>query len=89
MAKAKKSTLVCRPCGYGVTVSDLGSAIVECWECGVELVPGKTAAAGKLVAAKKPPAKAAAKRALPAGKTAGKSGAKKPAAKKAAPKKEK
>ena len=70
MAKAKKSTLVCRPCAYGVTVSDLGSAVVECWECGMELVPEKAAAAEKLIAARK---------ALPAKKAA----AKKPAARKA------
>jgi hypothetical protein len=83
MAKTKKSTLVCKPCGYGVTVSDLGSAVVECWECGVELVPEKTVAAKRALPAKKAVRKAAAK---PAPK---KAAAKKPAAKKAAPKRKK
>lgn len=86
---AKKATLVCRPCGTRVMVSDLGAAVVECWECGVELEPAKVVAAKKLV-----PAKAAAKKALPAKKRAGKkpaagAAAKKPAARKAAPKKKK
>lgn len=65
MAKAKKATLVCRPCGYGVTVSDIGSAVVECWECGVELAP--SAKAPKKALAAKP-----AKKKLPAKKTAAK-----------------
>jgi hypothetical protein len=61
---ARKATLVCRPCGAAVTVSDLGTAVVECWECGVELEPAKLVTAKKLVpataAAKKPAAKKAA-----------------------------
>jgi hypothetical protein len=87
MAKTKKATLVCRPCAYGVTVSDLGSAVVECWECGMELVPEKPPAAKRLIAAKKalPAGKAAAKKKAAPGKAA----AKRPAAKKAAPKKKK
>lgn len=64
MAKARKATLVCRPCGYGITISDLGSAVIECYECGLELVPqaGKSPAARKALkkapAAKKAPVKA-------------------------------
>jgi len=76
MAKAKKAVLVCRPCGAAVTVSDLGAAVVECWECGLELEPAKIVSAKTLVAVPK----AAAKKKAPA---------KKPAAKKAAPKKKK
>ena len=70
MAKARKAVLVCRPCGAAVTVSDLGTAVVECWECGLELEPAKIVSAKTLVAvpkaalkkaaAKKPPAKKAA-----------------------------
>ena len=74
MAKEKKATLVCRPCGTRVVVSDLGAAVVECYECGVELEPAAKAA--KKPAAGKPARKAPAK-ALP----------KKAAAKKPAPKK--
>jgi hypothetical protein len=76
MAKAKKAVLVCRPCGAAVTVSDLGAAVVECWECGLELEPAKIVSAKTLVAVPK----AAVKKKAPA---------KKPAAKKAAPKKKK
>ena len=76
MAKAKKAVLVCRPCGAAVTVSDLGTAVVECWECGLELEPAKIVSAKTLVAVPK----AAAKKKVPA---------KRPAAKKAAPKKKK
>ena len=76
MAKAKKAVLVCRPCGAAVTVSDLGAAVVECWECGLELEPAKIVSAKTLVAVPK----AAAKKKAPA---------KRPAAKKAAPKKKK
>jgi hypothetical protein len=76
---AKKATLVCRPCGAAVTVSDLGASVVECWECGVELEPAKVVASKKLV-----PAKTAGRKAAPK-----KAAAKKPAAKKAAPKKKK
>lgn len=74
MAKAKKAVLVCRPCGAAVTVSDLGAAVVECWECGLELEPAKVVSARTLVAVPK----AGVKKKAPA---------KKPAAKKAAPKK--
>jgi len=71
---AKKETLVCRPCDVFVLVTDQGDAVIECYECGAEMVPR---------AAKKPVArktlKAAPKKAV----------AKKPAARKAAPKKKK
>lgn len=70
---AKKATLVCRPCGTRVLVSDLGAAVVECYECGMELEPSAKAA-------KKP----AAKKTLPR-----KAAAKPAPAKKAAPKKRK
>jgi hypothetical protein len=80
MAKARKATLVCRPCGTAVMVTDLGEAVVECYECGMELEPQKAGAPKKLAAVKKPAAKKA-----PAKKVA----AKKPAAKKPAPKKKK
>jgi predicted RNA-binding Zn-ribbon protein involved in translation (DUF1610 family) len=73
---AKKATLVCRPCGTRVMVSDLGAAVVECYECGMELIP--TAKAPRKALA----AKTAPKRRLPA-----KTAARKPAAKKTAPKK--
>ena len=84
---AKKATLVCRPCGTAVTITDLGAAVVECWECGMELEPGKPPAQKKLAAPKTAarkaaPAKAAAKKAAPR-----KAAAKKPAAKKAPKKK--
>ncbi len=73
---AKKETLVCKPCGGMVFVSDQGDAVIECYECGIAMVPEAT---------KKPAAKKAVKKAAP-----GKSAAKKaPAAKKAAPKKKK
>ncbi len=73
---AKKATLVCRPCGARVMVSDLGAAVVECYECGVEMV-GTAKAAKKAVPARK---------ALPAKKTA-KKAVKRAAAKKPAKKK--
>ena len=80
---AKKEHLVCRPCGTRVVVTDLGAAVVECYECGVELEPAKAAA-------KKPAAKKAVKAAVPKKLAAPKkAAAKKPAAKKAAPKKKK
>jgi hypothetical protein len=71
---AKKATLVCRPCGTRVMVSDLGAAVVECYECGVELEPAKSAPARKLAAAKKkaPAAKAAAKKKAPVKKAVAK-----------------
>ena len=72
---AKKEALACKPCGYMVLVSDQGDAVIECFECGTEMVPK---------AAKKPAAKKALKAAAPAKATA-----KKPAAVKAAPKKKK
>ena len=72
---ARKATLVCRPCGAAVTVSDLGTAVVECWECGVELEPAKVVTTKKLVpakaVAKKPAAKKAARK-VPAKKAPGK-----------------
>lgn len=81
---AKKTHLVCRPCGYGVTISDLGAAVVECYVCGEEL------ARGSIVPKKAAPAKTKAAKKLPAKKAAPKKAvAKKPAAKKAAPKKKK
>jgi ribosomal protein L37AE/L43A len=69
---AKKATLVCRPCGTAVSVSGLGAAVIECYECGMELQPAARA-----------PKKAAAKKAAPKKKAA----AKKAPARKAAPKK--
>jgi len=89
---AKKEHLVCRPCGTRVVVTDLGAAVVECYECGMEL---ETATKAAPKAAKKPAAKKAVKAAAPkklaAPKKAAvkKAAAKKPAAKKAAPKKKK
>jgi ribosomal protein S27E len=79
---AKKATLVCRPCGTRVMVTDLGAAVVECYECGMELAP-TAKPAKKAVVAKR------AKKALPAKAGARKTAAKKPAAKKAAPKNKK
>jgi len=73
---AKKATLACKPCGTMVFVTDQGEAVIECYECGTELVPR---------AAKKTTAKKATKKVA-----GGKATAKKaPAAKKAAPKKKK
>ena len=48
---AKKEALTCRSCDYIVLVSDQGDAVIECYECGAEMVPA---------AAKKPAAKTAA-----------------------------
>jgi len=80
---AKKANLVCRPCGTRVVVTDLGAAVVECYQCGMELQPAaKKAAPKKAVKA----IKAAAPKKLAAPK---KAAAKKPAAKKVAPKKKK
>ena len=53
---AKKETLVCRPCDVFVLVTDQGDAVIECYECGAEMVPK---------AAKKPVAKKALKAAAP------------------------
>jgi len=53
---AKKEALSCKPCGYMVLVSDQGDAVIECYECGTEMV-SKTA--------KKPAAKKAVKAAAP------------------------
>jgi len=78
---ARKATLVCRPCGAAVTVSDLGTAVVECWECGVELEPAKVVTGKKLV-----PAKAVAKKPA-AKKTAGQPASRKAPARKAPGKK--
>ena len=71
---AKKETLVCRPCDVFVLVTDQGDAVIECYECGGEMIPktAKKAAASKTL-------KAAPKKTV----------AKKPAARKAAPKKKK
>ena len=71
---ARKETLACRPCEVFVVVTDQGDAVIECYECGAEMVP-KTA--------KKPTARKAVKAAPK------KAVAKKPAARKAAPKKKK
>jgi DNA-directed RNA polymerase subunit M/transcription elongation factor TFIIS len=71
---AKKETLVCKPCGTMVVVSDQGAAVIECYQCGSEM-SAKTA--------RKP----AAKKALKAAPK--KAAAKKPAARKVAPKKKK
>lgn len=72
---AKKETLVCKPCGGMVLVSDLGyGAVVECYDCGTAMVKAAKKPAAKK-ALKAAPMKAAAKKA--------------PAAKKAAPKKKK
>jgi ribosomal protein L37AE/L43A len=60
MAMAKKATLVCRPCGTRVVVTDLGAAVVECYDCGLELQPAAKAPVKALRA------KAAAKKKLPA-----------------------
>ena len=81
---AKKENLVCRPCGTRVVVTDLGAAVVECYECGMELEPAK--AARRRSRPPRRPLKAAAPKKLAAPK---KAAAKKPAAKKAAPKKKK
>ena len=78
MAKARKATLVCRPCDTEVIVTDLGAAIVECYKCGMELEPPAKAPRKALAAKpaeKKPQAKKAA--------------ARKAVVKKAAPKKKK
>jgi uncharacterized Zn finger protein len=72
---AKKETLVCRPCEVFVLVTDQGDAVIECYECGAEMVRKTT---------KKPPARKAVKAAPPR-----KAVAKKSAAKKAAPKNKK
>ena len=78
---AKKKTLVCKPCDTWVLVTDQGDAVIECYECGAELVPK---------AAKKPAAVKAVKAAAPKKLAAPKKvAAKKPAAQKAAPKKKK
>jgi hypothetical protein len=76
---AKKATLVCRPCGTRVLVTDLGTAVVACYECGMELMPS----------AKAPKKALAAKKAAPKKKLAKKAAVRKTAAKKAAPKKKK
>jgi len=83
---AKKETLVCRPCDVFVLVTDQGDAVIECYECGAEMVPKAPkkalpvkAAVKKLLEKKAAPKKAAPKKAAP----------KKVAPKKAAPKKKK
>jgi hypothetical protein len=78
---AKKETLVCKPCEVFVLVSDQGDAVIECYQCGAEMVPhpAKKPAARKAV-------KAAAAKRIAAPK---KAAAKKTAARKAAPKKKK
>jgi hypothetical protein len=78
---AKKETLVCKPCDVFVLVTDQGDAVIECYECGAEMVP-KTAK-------KAPSFKAAVKKLLEKKAAPKKAAAKKPAAKKAAPKKKK
>jgi len=78
---AKKETLVCKPCDVFVLVTDQGDAVIECYECGAEMVPQS---------AKKPAARKAVKAAAPKKLAAPKkAAAKKPAAKKVAPKKKK
>ena len=67
---AKKEALTCRSCDYIVLVSDQGDAVIECFDCGTELLPE---------AAKKPAARKALKAAP------GKAAAKKKAAPKKAP----
>jgi DNA-directed RNA polymerase subunit RPC12/RpoP len=59
---AKKDTLVCKPCGYSVLVSDIGGAVIECYACGTELLPKARPAARKPAATKARPAKAAVKK---------------------------
>ena len=83
---AKKEALACKPCGYVVLVSDQGDAVIECYDCGAELVPKATKkpAARKAVKAAAPKKLTAPKKAAPK-----KTAAKKPAAKKATPKKKK
>ena len=51
---AKKETLVCKPCGTMVVVSDQGAAVIECYQCGSEM-SAKTARkpAARKVAPKK------------------------------------
>ena len=71
---AKKETLVCRPCEVFVLVTDQGDAVIECYECGAEMVPKS---------AKKPAPKKVLKAAPKKAVTM------KPAARKAAPKKKK
>jgi hypothetical protein len=69
---AKKETLVCKPCEVFVLVSDQGDAVIECYQCGTEMVPVKARQpaakkpAGKKTAAKKAPA---ARKAAPKKKT--------------------
>ena len=81
---AKKATLSCKPCGTMVIVSDQGDAVIECYDCGAEMV-AKTA---KKPVAKKPVAKKALK-AAPKKIAAKKVAVKKPVANKVAPKKKK
>jgi hypothetical protein len=75
---AKKEALTCRSCDYIVLVSDQGDAVIECFDCGTELLPQ---------AAKKPAAnkalKAAPRKVVTKRKAAGKAASKKAAAKKA------
>jgi ribosomal protein L37AE/L43A len=64
---AKKATLVCKPCGTRVMVTDLGAAVIECYECGMELqsaakAPKKALAAKPAAKKKAPPKKAAPKK---------------------------
>jgi hypothetical protein len=79
---AKKEALTCRSCDYVVLVSDQGDAVIECFDCGTELLPE---------AAKKPAArkalKAAPKKVVAKKKAAGKTAPKKAPAKKAPAKK--
>ncbi len=77
---AKKEALACKPCGYMVLVSDQGDAVIECYDCGTEMVPET---------AKKPAARKALKAAAPKKAAPKKAAAKKPAAKKAVSKKKK
>jgi len=83
---AKKAALACKPCGYMVLVSDQGDAVIECYECGTEMVPK---AAKKPVAQKVVKAAAAKKPVAPKKAAPKKAAAKKPAAKKATAKKKK
>lgn len=62
---AKKQSLVCKPCGSVVLVTDQGDAVIECYECGVEMVPAAAKKAVKALPKKAAVKKPAAKKAAP------------------------
>ena len=83
---AKKEALTCRSCDYVVLVSDQGDAVIECFDCGTELLPETAKKPAARKALKAAPKKTVAKKKIAAPK---RTAAKKPAAGKAAPKKKK